>query len=95
MPLTGRDPYLIIGGQQTDGTWRHTGRLIVATSFELQAGSAQPATLILPDGSITAPMLDPDIRPPTQAEWDALVARVAALEARPVITSLEDLTYGG
>jgi hypothetical protein len=30
----------------------------------------------------------------TQAMWDALVARVTALEARPVIDAQEDLKYG-
>jgi hypothetical protein len=32
---------------------------------------------------------------PDQATWDALVARVTTLEARPVINSIEDLTYAG
>lgn len=31
---------------------------------------------------------------PDQAMWNALVARVAVLEARPVINSLDDLVYG-
>jgi hypothetical protein len=31
----------------------------------------------------------------TQAAWDALVARIVALEARPIINSIDDLIYSG
>jgi hypothetical protein len=41
--------YTLVSGQQTDGTWTHTGRLVV--SFKMPSG--QVVTLTLPDDWLT------------------------------------------
>lgn len=43
----------------TDGVWVHTGTLVVRSALELQP-SGGTASLILPDGIITTPMLAPN-----------------------------------
>jgi hypothetical protein len=130
--------YTLVGGQQTDGTWVHTGKLIVSgrlpsgtlltltlpddwqtitvadgsiTSAKIADGTIQTVdiangaitsvkiadgtiqTVDLADGSVTAAKLGADVHP-TPAEFTALAARVTALEARPVINSIDDLVYG-
>jgi hypothetical protein len=71
------------GSPQTNGALHHTGRLTVSRRLD----TGELVSVTLPDDVSTTDA-------PTQAEFDALVARVAALEARPVIDSLEDLRYG-
>jgi hypothetical protein len=60
---TATDTFLQRQVRRTDGIWTHTGTLIVRSALELQPPS-QPtgglASLILPDGSITTPMLAPN-----------------------------------
>jgi hypothetical protein len=61
------------------------------TSAKIADGTIQ--TVDIADGSVTAAKLGADVHP-TPAEFNALVARVTALEARPVINSIDDLVYG-
>ena len=52
-----------LNGHRTDGVWRHTGKLIVASNLELyppEQPPGQSATLVLPNGIITTPMLAPN-----------------------------------
>lgn len=72
--MPGLEPLVPNTPRHTDGTWLHTGRLIVNQNLELRSSSA----------TVTI----------TVADWNALLARVAALEARGTIDSLEDLKYG-
>lgn len=49
-------------GRRTDGVWQHTGKLTVKSALELVAPEAPPGTpasLVLPNGIITTPMLAP------------------------------------
>jgi len=46
------------------------------------------------DGAVTTAKLNADVHP-TAAEFNALVARVAALEAKVIPNSIEDLIYSG
>jgi hypothetical protein len=73
---------VVVEERRTNGTVTHTGRLIVSRRLD----TGELASVTLPD--------DVGAAGPSQAEFDALVARVVALEARPVIDSLEDLKYG-
>lgn len=52
-----------LGGTATDGVWKHTGKFIVRSDLELLAPdqpAGQTATLVLPNGVITTPMLAPN-----------------------------------
>ena len=52
-----------LNGHRTDGVWRHTGKLIVASNLELyppEQPPGQSATLVLPNGIITTPMIAPN-----------------------------------
>ena len=52
-----------LNGYRSDGVWRHTGKLIVASNLELyppEQPPGQSATLVLPNGIITTPMLAPN-----------------------------------
>ena len=66
---------------RTGGLWTHSGRFTVR--FKLDDGTLAEVTL--PDDFASGV---------TRAEFDALEARVAALEARAVIDAIEDLKYG-
>jgi hypothetical protein len=61
------------------------------TSAKIADGTIQ--TVDIANGAVTAAKLGSDVHP-TPAEFNALVARVTALEARPVINSIDDLVYG-
>jgi hypothetical protein len=41
--------YTLVGGQQTDGTWVHTGKLII----QLKMPNGQVTTVTLPDDWLT------------------------------------------
>jgi len=79
------DTLSIAQGRQTDGTLEHVGRLIVRRRLT----SGVLLTVTLPDDMQSV------VGGPTRAEFDALVARVAALEAKVIPNSIEDLTYAG
>ena len=67
--------------RETQGYWQHTGHLAVSC--------------LATDGTLESVILPGDLSGTvSRAEFDALVARVAALEARPVIDAVEDLKYG-
>jgi hypothetical protein len=49
-------------GRRTDGYWMHTGKLVVRSVLELQPPEQPPggtASLVLPNGVITTPMIAP------------------------------------
>jgi hypothetical protein len=62
------------------------------TSAKIADGTIQ--TIDLANGAVTTAKLGADVHP-TQAEFNALVARVAALEAKTIPNSIEDLLYAG
>jgi hypothetical protein len=115
--------YTLVAGQQTEGTWVHTGRLTVSrklsngvlvsvtlpddwstftptipdgsiTSAKIADGTIQ--SIDIANGAVTAAKLGSDVHP-TAAEFNALVARVTALETKTanLPNSLEDLIYAG
>jgi hypothetical protein len=61
------------------------------TSAKIADGTIQAVDIA--NGAVTAAKLGSDVHP-TSSEWSALLARVSALEARPLINSLDDLVYG-
>lgn len=62
------------------------------TSAKIADGTIQ--TVDIANGAVTAAKLGSDVHP-TAAEFNALVARVTALEAKVIPNSIEDLTYAG
>jgi len=62
------------------------------TSAKIADGTIQ--TVDIANGAVTTAKLGADVHP-TAAEFNALVARVAALEAKVIPNSIEDLTYAG
>jgi hypothetical protein len=62
------------------------------TSAKIADGTIQ--TIDIANGAVTTAKLGADVHP-TAAEFNALVARVTALEAKVIPNSLEDLTYAG
>lgn len=62
------------------------------TSAKIADGTIQ--TVDIANGAVTAAKLGSDVHP-TSAEFNALAARVAVLEAKVIPNSIEDLTYAG
>lgn len=62
------------------------------TSAKIADGTIQAVDIA--NGAVTAIKLGADVHP-TAAEFNALAARVTALEARVIPNSIEDLTYAG